>query len=549
MIGPTGVGKTEIARRLARLCGSPFLKVEASKFTEVGYVGRDVESMVRDLTESAVDMVRREKQAEVRRPGGEQRRGAAPRPPAAPARPVPRPTPPPRTPARAAEQSRSTREKLREPAPRRRSSTRARWRSRCARRASPASRSSPPRASRRWTSTSRTCCPASSAAKTKRRRLHRPRSARGPAPGGAGAARGRRAGGARGRRARADLRHPLHRRDRQDRRPRGRPRPRRLAAKACSATSCPSSRARPSPPSTDPCAPTTSSSSRPAPSTCPSPPTSSPSCRAASRSASSSRPSPKTTSCASSPSRGAPCSASTRPCSPRKGSSSPSPRRRSREMARFAMEVNQATENIGARRLATILETVLEDLSFEGAEKGARCVRIDADEVRRRLAPSPRTRTSAGSSSEDTGRRGAPRPAAPRALALSALALAACGKRGDPLPPLPVRRRPSPSLKLAQRGDKLEIAYAAPRATTGGARLGRPRHRDPARATAPATSQDGQARSAGPRPGESAHRDLAPSAAGHDGARGRPRVDRGRVSDACPPWRPSSSARLRAVTP
>ena len=66
MIGPTGVGKTEIARRLAKLSASPFLKVEASKFTEVGYVGRDVESMVRDLTESAVDMVRREKRAEVR---------------------------------------------------------------------------------------------------------------------------------------------------------------------------------------------------------------------------------------------------------------------------------------------------------------------------------------------------------------------------------------------------------------------------------------------------------------------------------------------------
>jgi ATP-dependent HslUV protease ATP-binding subunit HslU len=65
MIGPTGVGKTEIARRLAKLSGSPFLKVEASKFTEVGYVGRDVESMIRDLTEAAVDMVRREKRAEV----------------------------------------------------------------------------------------------------------------------------------------------------------------------------------------------------------------------------------------------------------------------------------------------------------------------------------------------------------------------------------------------------------------------------------------------------------------------------------------------------
>jgi ATP-dependent HslUV protease ATP-binding subunit HslU len=66
MIGPTGVGKTEIARRLAQLSGSPFLKVEASKFTEVGYVGRDVESMVRDLVEAALDLVRRDKQAEVR---------------------------------------------------------------------------------------------------------------------------------------------------------------------------------------------------------------------------------------------------------------------------------------------------------------------------------------------------------------------------------------------------------------------------------------------------------------------------------------------------
>ena len=65
MIGPTGVGKTEIARRLARLAQSPFVKVEASKFTEVGYVGRDVESMVRDLVEIAVEMVRAEKAEEV----------------------------------------------------------------------------------------------------------------------------------------------------------------------------------------------------------------------------------------------------------------------------------------------------------------------------------------------------------------------------------------------------------------------------------------------------------------------------------------------------
>src|SRR5512139_777963 len=66
MIGPTGVGKTEIARRLARLAQSPFLKVEASKFTEVGYVGRDVESMVRDLVEIAVDMVREEQVVQIR---------------------------------------------------------------------------------------------------------------------------------------------------------------------------------------------------------------------------------------------------------------------------------------------------------------------------------------------------------------------------------------------------------------------------------------------------------------------------------------------------
>ncbi|MGH9417541.1 MAG: ATP-dependent protease ATPase subunit HslU [Terriglobales bacterium] len=65
MIGPTGVGKTEIARRLAKLAGSAFLKVEASKFTEVGYVGRDVESMIRDLVEIAIDMVREEKLDEV----------------------------------------------------------------------------------------------------------------------------------------------------------------------------------------------------------------------------------------------------------------------------------------------------------------------------------------------------------------------------------------------------------------------------------------------------------------------------------------------------
>lgn len=72
MVGPTGVGKTEIARRLARLCGAPFVKVEVSKFTEVGYVGRDVDSVVRDLAEVAANLVTQEKEREVRAQAREQ---------------------------------------------------------------------------------------------------------------------------------------------------------------------------------------------------------------------------------------------------------------------------------------------------------------------------------------------------------------------------------------------------------------------------------------------------------------------------------------------
>ena len=110
MIGPTGVGKTEIARRLARLAQSPFIKVEASKFTEVGYVGRDVESMVRDLVELAVDMVRAEKSEEVAdkaRSAAEERLLDLLLPPARP----------PQTgddPAAAREQATRTRERMRE---------------------------------------------------------------------------------------------------------------------------------------------------------------------------------------------------------------------------------------------------------------------------------------------------------------------------------------------------------------------------------------------------------------------------------------------------
>jgi ATP-dependent HslUV protease ATP-binding subunit HslU len=109
MIGPTGVGKTEIARRLARLAQSPFIKVEASKFTEVGYVGRDVESMVRDLVELAVDMVKEEQLKDV----------ASKAEQAAEERLLdlllpPRPTAPDEDPARVREAQHGTRERMRE---------------------------------------------------------------------------------------------------------------------------------------------------------------------------------------------------------------------------------------------------------------------------------------------------------------------------------------------------------------------------------------------------------------------------------------------------
>src|SRR5512132_93975 len=109
MIGPTGVGKTEIARRLARLVQSPFIKVEASKFTEVGYVGRDVESMVRDLVELAVDMVRAEKAEEVKdkaRDAAEERLLDLLLPPARPSQPGDE--------AAVREQASRTRERMRE---------------------------------------------------------------------------------------------------------------------------------------------------------------------------------------------------------------------------------------------------------------------------------------------------------------------------------------------------------------------------------------------------------------------------------------------------
>ena len=110
MIGPTGVGKTEIARRLAKLAQSPFLKIEASKFTEVGYVGRDVESMIRDLVELGVDMVREERLEDVRakaRQNAEERLLDILLPP-------PRPIAPDEEPGAAREAQQQTRERFRE---------------------------------------------------------------------------------------------------------------------------------------------------------------------------------------------------------------------------------------------------------------------------------------------------------------------------------------------------------------------------------------------------------------------------------------------------
>ena len=88
MIGPTGVGKTEIARRLARLAKAPFIKVEATKFTEVGYVGREVDSIVRDLVEISVKMTREEEISKVRHRAADSRRGTHPRCAAPPPRRV-----------------------------------------------------------------------------------------------------------------------------------------------------------------------------------------------------------------------------------------------------------------------------------------------------------------------------------------------------------------------------------------------------------------------------------------------------------------------------
>ena len=161
MIGPTGVGKTEIARRLAQLAGAPFVKVEATKFTEVGYVGRDVESMIRDLVDGAVAQAR-DAQAERAREAAEALAEERlldlllpPTPRTAPGTPT-FGFPSAQAPADDAPESR-TREKLRDEAPRGRA-RRPRGRGRRhVRPRRPTSRSSARWAWRRWASTSTTC--------------------------------------------------------------------------------------------------------------------------------------------------------------------------------------------------------------------------------------------------------------------------------------------------------------------------------------------------------------------------------------------------------
>ena len=123
MIGPTGVGKTEIARRLAKLTGAPFIKVEATKYTEVGYYGRDVESMIRELVENAIGLVRESERENVEAEAQRAGRGAAARPAGARRR---RPSTPRADSPDSPERYERTREKMRAHAGRRRAGRAAR---------------------------------------------------------------------------------------------------------------------------------------------------------------------------------------------------------------------------------------------------------------------------------------------------------------------------------------------------------------------------------------------------------------------------------------
>ena len=255
MIGPTGVGKTEIARRLARLADAPFLKVEASKFTEVGYVGRDVESIVRDLTEVAVQMVREEKTLEIRDRAKarteqrlldlllpalpEQRGGADPREAAG--------------------------------APSRREARGADGRGRGRGQDLPVLRDRDEPGRRGDGHQRQGDAPRPLRREEEAAQDDGGRGARDPSGRGRGAPGGPGPGRARSGRAGAVIGHRLPRRDRQGRGARVRAAARTCRAKASSATSCRSSKGPRSTRSTGSSRRTTSSSSPPAPSTCPSP--------------------------------------------------------------------------------------------------------------------------------------------------------------------------------------------------------------------------------------------------------------------------------------
>ena len=237
MIGPTGVGKTEIARRLARLAQSPFVKVEASKFTEVGYVGRDVESMVRDLVELGVDMVREERLEEVRAKAAQNAEDRLLDILLPPSRPIA----PDEDPTAARDQQQQTRERFREQLRAGRLDARV-VEIDVREKSFPSFEIIAGSSVEEVDINLKDMLPGLFQGKTKKRQDEGARGARVPDAGRRAEAdrhgqrrahrgRARRAGG-----------HHLHRRDRQDRRPRRRRTAPTSAAKACSATSCRSSK-------------------------------------------------------------------------------------------------------------------------------------------------------------------------------------------------------------------------------------------------------------------------------------------------------------------
>ncbi len=262
MIGPTGVGKTEIARRLAKLAHSPFIKVEASKFTEVGYVGRDVESMVRDLVELAVNMVREERIEDVRAKAElntEERLLDLLLPP--------RPAAPDEDPGRVRDEMGGTRQRMREQLRDGKLDDRM-VEVDVQEKSFPSIELITGSSMEEVGVNLRDMMPGLFQGRSKRRRVTRGRSARAAAVGRRAEAdrHGRRG---RPRRSSASSRRASSSSTRSTRSPAARavtaP---KSAAKACSATSCRSSRAPPSTPSTAWCGPITSCSSPPARFTC-----------------------------------------------------------------------------------------------------------------------------------------------------------------------------------------------------------------------------------------------------------------------------------------